>query len=403
MDALDRFSIGGTRPGTVESPTSPTGVVEVLAQAAAEELAVAPVGGGGALGLGNPIDRYDVALDMRGLDRILEHQAADLVLSVEAGARLSDISEVLAGHGQWLPVEAPNDGGATIGGLIATALSGPGRLGHGSLRDYLIGISVATPTGGLAKAGGMVVKNVSGFDLMRLHHGALGTLGVVVSANFKVLPSPRGQATVVSKCTDLEASLAIVGHIERLNTRPSAVVVRHADGIIDVAARFDGLPGQVNVAAVAARENVRAESNVLVEDESRAWWREQNDALAWSCDDMVEIRLGTRPGALGELAKHVTEEASVHDISLESLTIWPGLGSIILRLSGTCLGQNVDVLTGATDHGGGMWRIAAAPAEVKRGRDVWGKPPASLAAMRRLKDQFDPGRNLNPGRFSGHI
>ena len=403
MDALDRYDIDGTRPASVVAPTSPAAVVDVLAQAAAEDLAVAPVGGGGALGLGNPINRYDVALDMRGMDRILEHQAADLVLSVEAGARLSDISQALARHGQWLPIEAPNAGRATIGGLIATALSGPGRLGHGSLRDFLIGISVVTPTGGMAKAGGMVVKNVSGFDLMRLHHGALGTLGVIVSANFKVLPAPRGQATVVSKCADLPASLSIAGNVDRLNTRPAAVVVRQAAGSTDVAVRFDGLPGQAKAAAVDASGQIRGESTVLTEDESRAYWRDQTDALGWLRDDMVEIRLGTRPGALGQLAVQVTQQADLHDISLKSLTIWPGLGSIIVRVCGNCIGHAVDVLTSATDDAGGTWRITAAPPEVKQGRDVWGKPPVSLATMRRLKDQFDPGRNLNPGRYSGYI
>ena len=403
MDATDHFDIDGQRPRIVETPSSIDSVVELLAQASVDGSGVAPVGGGGALQIGNPIERYDIALDMREIDRVLEHQAADLVLSVEAGARLSDVSEALARHGQWLPIEAPDPTRATIGGLVATALSGPGRLGHGSLRDYLIGISVVTPTGGLAKAGGMVVKNVSGFDLMRLHHGALGSLGVIVSANFKVLPAPRGQSSMLCRCADLTAAFDTVEIVNRLSQPPSAVVIDQIGAATIVCARFDGLPGQVRSMATAAGEQVDGESEVLVEDESRTWWRVSIDTLARPQDGIVEVRFGSRPASIASLSTTFEGVARSRDISLESLRIWPGLGTLIVRLDAALGSGDFDVVVRAAEEAGATWRILAAPAILKLGRDVWGQPPSSLTTMRRLKDQFDPGRILNPGRFSGHI
>ena len=403
MDVPHHFHIDGLAPNTVERPTTVDGIVAVLTDASAVGWAVAPTGGGGALHLGNLIDRYDLALDMRGMSRILDHQAADLVLSVEAGVSLSDVSEALARHGQWLPIEAPDPSRATIGGLIATALSGPGKLAHGSLRDYLIGISFVTPTSGLAKAGGMVVKNVSGFDLMRLHHGALGTLGVIASANFKVLPAPRGQASVIHDSADLAAALAAIGIVESEGRRTSASVVQMVGDSVSLTARFDGIPGQVGVSATSASARLGSGSRVLVEDESRAWWRELIDGLRRPSGESVEVRFGCRPGGVAATAGAILAAATEHDISTESIRLWPGLGALIIRLHPSVDARALDALLDASVATGATWRVTSAPVSVKAGRDVWGQPPASLATMRRLKEQFDPGRILNPGRFSGHI
>ena len=136
-------------------------------------------------------------LSTEHLAGIIDYEPTDLVLSVGAGARFGDVQAVLAEHGQRLPLDPPGAADATIGGLIATGRWGPLRYSAGTLRDLLIGISVAHPSGTVSKAGGMVVKNVSGYDMPRLYLGSLGTLGVVVSANFKVLPRPRAEATVI--------------------------------------------------------------------------------------------------------------------------------------------------------------------------------------------------------------
>ena len=191
-------SIDGVAVSEVLVPGDAQETAEALAEAATSGRAVSPVGGGTALNLGNPPERVDCVLATERLAGIIDYEPTDLVMSVGAGARFGDVQAVLAEHGQRLPLDPPGGADATIGGLIATARWGPLRYSAGTLRDLLIGISVAHSSGTVSKAGGMVVKNVSGYDMPRLYLGSLGTLGVVVSANFKVLPRPRVEATVVA-------------------------------------------------------------------------------------------------------------------------------------------------------------------------------------------------------------
>lgn len=398
-----RFNIDGTSPGRIERAASPDAVAEVLAMAAQQGLGVAPVGGGGALALGNPIKRYDVALDMRGVDRILDHQPTDLVVSVEAGVTLAEIDELLGRHGQWLSIEAPCPERATIGGLIATALTGPGRHVHGSLRDSLIGIAVASPTGGIAKAGGMVVKNVSGFDLMRLHHGALGTLGVIVSANFKVLPRPPDEATVLVDVEDLDQALSVVDAAAVVSPRATVSVIdRDVAGAANVAIRTRGRSAHVTSAASETAATIGRGATVLASDESAAWWRRWLDRLG-TADDTVEVRIGCPPSGTAAAVSAIDRAGTTNDISGESLNIWPQLGQIILRLPATVVRHEVDAILAAAEEIDATWRIARAPLSLKRHWDVWGPAPAALDTTQRLKAQFDPSRTLNPGRFIGYL
>src|SRR5438105_6635129 len=182
----------------VEKPATAEELARRLHDAAVSNLAVAPAGGGRARGMGDPLDRCDVLLHTTGLDRVIEHSQADMVVSVEAGITLEALQAELGKTDQFLPVDPFNSPGHTIGGLLATGWTGPLRLRYGSPRDFLIGIRVALPDGRLATGGGRVVKNVSGYDMMKLHYGALGSLGVIVAASFKVFPKPLHDVTVSS-------------------------------------------------------------------------------------------------------------------------------------------------------------------------------------------------------------
>ena len=182
----------------VERPASAEELARTLHEAETARHSVVPVGGGRASGMGNPVESTDVFLHTTRLDRVLEHSQADMVVSVEAGITLEALQEHLGKSGQFLPLDPFNSPGHTIGGLLATGWTGPLRLRYGSPRDFLIGIRVALPDGKLASGGGRVVKNVSGYDMMKLHYGALGTLGVIVAASFKVFPKPLHDVTVAS-------------------------------------------------------------------------------------------------------------------------------------------------------------------------------------------------------------
>jgi glycolate oxidase FAD binding subunit len=189
---------------TAERPATAEELARLLHEAAEAGQAVFPVGGGRAAQMGDPPARDGVVMSTTGLDRVLEHSQADMVVSVEAGITLEALQEQLGKSGQFLPLDPFNSPGHTIGGLLATGWTGPLRLRYGSPRDFLIGIRVALPDGRLASAGGRVVKNVSGYDLMKLHYGALGTLGVIVAASFKVFPKALHDVTVESTCESMD-------------------------------------------------------------------------------------------------------------------------------------------------------------------------------------------------------
>src|SRR6185503_10819360 len=133
-------------------------------------------------------------IDLSALSRILEHAPEDMTVTVEAGATLASLQRALASRGQWLPVDPPHPERLTLAGLLDTNASGPRRAGFGTIRDYVIGLRVALADGRLIRSGGKVVKNVAGYDLMKLFIGARGTLGVIVEVTFKLLPLPEAEA-----------------------------------------------------------------------------------------------------------------------------------------------------------------------------------------------------------------
>src|SRR5262249_49798297 len=149
-----------------------------------------PRGAGTHQHLGGVPARADLVIETARLVGITDYEPADYVVAVRAGTPLADVQAALGEHGQWLPIDPPRSRPATMGGIIAANRNGPRRLLYGSIRDMLIGIRVALPTGEVIKAGGKVVKNVAGYDLTKLFIGSLGAAGVIVEATFKISPFP---------------------------------------------------------------------------------------------------------------------------------------------------------------------------------------------------------------------
>lgn len=398
--------IDGVTPRDLVAPSSPAEVAEILADAAERGLAVAPVGGATALGLGNVPERLDLALSTANLGGVIDYEPTDLVISAGAGARFGDILAVLAEHGQTIPLEAPHAAEATIGGLIATALSGPRRLGSGSLRDLLIGISVAHPSGTVTKAGGMVVKNVSGFDLTRLYHGSLGTLGVIVSANFKVLPLPATETTILASYPSMQPALYAADRVRASRFQPTSLEVALLDGGWGVAVRVEGRHETVGL-IVGELQPLLGETVLIEGPESTAWWRHYVDLQAPSISSASEvvIRCGRRPRETAGLVSLVQDAVQAQGGTIRSLQASTGLGTVIARI-GLASDDPKTSLSALQAHlidQADTATILAADPDLKRDLDVWGKPPETLDVMRALKDQFDPSRVLNPGRFAGRI
>jgi glycolate oxidase FAD binding subunit len=235
--AADR--VDGVQPGLVACPASTEEVAEVMRAAAAHGLAVVPRGRGTKMTWGRPPHRADVVVDVSRLDQVLDHAAGDLVVEAQAGTRLADVQEVVGSARQRLAVDETVPG-ASIGGTMATATSGPGRLATGTMRDLLIGVTVVRADGVVAKAGGRVVKNVAGYDLGKLVVGSFGTLAVVTDALFRLHPVPAARRFVSVPVADAAQAHEMTQAVVHSQLVPGAGVL------------YAALPQTTEVPAVAA-------------------------------------------------------------------------------------------------------------------------------------------------------
>lgn len=174
--------------------------------------------------------RRVAAVDLSGLPRVLEHVPEDMTVTVDAGCTLAALQAELGRHGQWLPIDPPHPGQLTIATLLDRNLSGPRRCGHGTVREHLLGLRVALADGRLIRSGGRVVKNVAGYDLLKLFVGAQGTLGVIVEATFKLLPRPESELLLQCACPSLEDAGARIGSVLDSELVPTILDLHCVDG-----------------------------------------------------------------------------------------------------------------------------------------------------------------------------
>jgi glycolate oxidase FAD binding subunit len=353
------------KPGTAEE------LARTLREASDGGLAVIPVGGGRASEMGDPPERFDIQLHTSRMDRVLEHTQGDMVVSVEAGITIESLQSELQRKGQFLPLDPFNSPGHTIGGLLATGWTGPLRQRFGSPRDFLIGIRVALPDGRLASAGGRVVKNVSGYDMMKLHFGAMGSLGVIVAASFKVFPNALHDVTVEVACGSLDEAWAASEKAQALPLPPAALELLSTGRLM---ARFLGSKDAV--------EKMVGELGWVQSDTSI--WDEHSRRGPSSWARIAVPRRKVRP-ILTSLPEGSEWWAS------------PGVGIVHWSI-GTSI-ETVRLARAAAEAAGGSLVMMAGPEALRREVGAWGRTPPTLELMMRLKNAFDPGRNLNPGRF----
>ncbi len=402
------FAIGGRSPACVVAPASVAQVREALAFAHERRLAVVPCGNGTHLHVGSPPARYDIALSLRRLSRVVAHEAADMTVTVEAGALLTALNGALAAAGQWLPFDPPRRDRVTIGGLIAGDLNGPLRLSQGKVRDSLIGITVVLADGAVLKGGGKVVKNVAGYDLAKLFTGSAGTLGVIVEATFKIRPRPEATRIVWLPTENLTAAAAVAAAIAELAVAPLfleivdiAAAAEAGLGAAGVAVGLGGIAEELEAQQAALSRLPAVLSHVL--DEGAA-----TRVGDWLCDfprrSLVTARVSLLPTELFAMLPRVAAEAAARGLTLQ-LVAHAGNGVARARIDGDeaqavlfCEWLRIT----ARERGG--WVVFDHLADALHGRvDPFGHPGPAVLLMQGIKRQLDPEAVLSPGRFVGGI
>ncbi len=382
------------------------------------------------MGIGNIPSGYDVALDLTGLTSEIEHIAGDMTLICDAGAKVSDLSSLLAESHQRLPFDVPHPTEATIGGSVAS--NAPSRLAtrFGGIRDWIIGMSVVLADGTHTKSGGRVVKNVQGYDLHRLHTGAFGTLGVIVSVAFKLIPVPEGSQTVAM-------------WFDRLSSAANAALdVGNIDVSIEAARLFSGPTAVGAIRELAADRHMDADGTsggashlmlVQVSGSAPALNRQLNELTGLAgtvpatgyevLSGASETDIWTYAGSTGESAKLNLRIAAKPTVSIDLLS---RLERVLGRIRPAPISSIIDVGYGTLQFSvediddfdtiafvndaketirevGGSLVVERCPLIVKREIDVFGIDASSAQIMKNMKQQFDPEKRLNPGRFAFNI
>lgn len=383
----------------------PTDLAEAAAALADTTGAVLIRGAGTAADWAGRPEPPELLLDTTALTGVLAHNPADMTVEVRAGTPLRELNAELAGHGQRVALDAARvAGGATVGGLVATADSGPDALAHGSMRDLVIGAVVVLADGTVARSGGHVIKNVAGYDLAKLVHGAHGTLALVAELVLRLHPLPAASATVRLPCSLLDAASAAA---EVLASPLDPAALEWCDGGLLV--RLEGAPAALDARAMRLGTLLGAAARRLDDAEADTAWANHAASVSRPPDRAASsttspatpssttspattvLRVGTRPSRLPPL--------------LDRLADTPGAGAVTAGLAtgiGTAaLPADPAVIAEAhrqVHEAGGVSVLRSRP----DGADLpaWGPAPSALGLLRAVRDELDPTGRLGAGRFA---
>jgi glycolate oxidase FAD binding subunit len=449
--SLAAYEVDGVRPAAAARPSSAAEVAEIVRLAAAEKLAAIPCSGRSKLAIGGVPSRYDVALDISGMNRVLAYDPGDLTLGVEPGVRLEDLQRELAQHGQFLPLEVAFSDRATVGGAIAANSYSPLRASYGSARDFVLGMEFVTGAGEIAKSGGRVVKNVSGYDLHKLLIGSLGTLAVITRVNFRTFPRPAEMRVFIAAFAAHGAALEFCRAVTNSPLEPRVFEVLNP-----VAAEVSGLAAQFPAGGRVWRVVISAAgSDAVVARHARDLERMAREARATHFDTLTGadaapplravrefvrlalerspaatiIRVAILPAAAGPFAERVVAIADA--AGLDAALTLGAAGTCYVALlprsarraetsSAPTTDAEANVSTDAektsvagavkqflesvsTDSATTRGFVEWCPTALKRRIALWGEPREDFASMQRVKNVFDPHGVLSPGRFCGGL
>jgi len=412
----------------VSITTEPLPITEVVESADQQELAAVvrgcfesetalyPIGGATSLDFGLPPKLAGIGLSLAKLDRIIDYPARDMTITVEAGVRMRALAAALAAENQRLPIDVPRADEATVGGVVATNFNGPRRYGHGSVRDYVIGISAVDGHGTPFKGGGRVVKNVAGYDFCKLLTGSLGTLGVITQLTMKLRPIPEELSVVACRPKDLPTAEQLLSDLVHSQTTPAAIELLSGESWQrDPALANTTDANSLNL--VVAFEGTATEVGWMVEQLDREWQsRHVNMAAVIAGDEAADLmqRLAEFPAAAESplvLKASVVPSATTKlveaflDVEPQcSIQAHAGNGIVIARMTrfpdgglSRSLVGGLQTIAGA--HHGNVVVLSNPAGTEMTPQSMWGGNTGPIWLMDSVKQRFDPRNILNPGRF----
>jgi len=401
-----RASILGVPAAEAYEPASLDACAELFARAAERKLRLGIIGGGSALGVGNPPTGLDAVVFTRKLERVVEYAPEDQVIVVEAGLTLGRLQALARQNGQWLGVDAPHASSATLGGLVAVGGFGPRRARYGAIRDLLLGVTLVRTDGAVARGGGKVVKNVAGFDLPKVVAGSLGSLGLIAEVTLRLHPLPELSATFRTAGLDASGVVQAMLALRRAQLEPSSVVaLRGANARFELGVRLEGFRQGVERDAPRLLElpELRGDSppERLADEAAASFWQ-RSDTPRTNCS--LRVRVNALPTQLPEVERWI--EPLLAALEGGRFIWYATLGIGFVAGDPGAPHQVVAALNSARSAAawaGGALLVDAAPSAVRAEFDAWGAPPNAFAVMRELKQRFDPEGRLNPGRFVGGL
>jgi glycolate oxidase FAD binding subunit len=417
-DKLQRCGIASAQPIAIVRPGSALEIVKIVRIADDARLALCPQGTGTKLEFGPPPERCGVAVDLSRMNRIVDYDPGDLTLSAEPGLPLASLAAALATESQFVPLEGPCGAEGTVGGTLAAGVGGPLRHLYGTARDFVLGMEFVTGYGKLVKSGGRVVKNVTGYDLHKLLIGSLGTLGIITRINLRTFPAFRARQTFVARLASCQAALELRRKIAQSSLVPCAMDIVSPQLASAIGLAQANLPtGFLWIAEVAGNEAVIARSETEMHraaEEARAdsfaslsssdaqgmWEATTTFAPPWSRRyahaAIVKITAPT--------ARHSQLVAAFHELGTVAFLLRGPLAHVALGGRGEGNDEILSLcerLRVATEVVGGEAEVEWGAPAARSLTAAWLAQRPEFALMQKIKDVFDPGNILCPGRFAG--
>ena len=395
-------------PSTVDT------LSEIVKTAQQAKWRIIPCGNGSKLDWGGLTQDIQLVVSTQKCDRIIEHAVGDLTVTVEAGVKLADLQGQLKQTNQFLPIDPVFPQQATIGGIIATADTGSWREGYGGIRDMVLGISFIRADGEIAQAGGRVVKNVAGYDLMKLFTGAYGTLGIITQVTLRTYPLPEASQTVVLTGEAKEIAQA-TQTIRNSGLTPTAADLVSASAMdklgmnqdTGLILRFQTIQKSIEqqtsqIKSIAQQLNLKV-SHYQDEDETNLWQALLETIRLTSSETAIIGKIGIVPNAAVDLLQQLAiitanqgltmihASSGIGYLQIESGNNEPTSLTVIPKIRSFC------------QDNGGFLTILTAPKSIKQQLDIWGYTGNAVQMMQTIKQKFDPNHIVNPDRFVGGI